>query len=47
MDHLQRRLEALEQQMRTVNHRLRWWRGRAGGAHLGAAIGDRTRRRMG
>jgi len=31
MDPLQTRLEALEQQMDTVNRRLRWWRGRAGG----------------
>jgi hypothetical protein len=31
MDHLQTRLEALEQQMRTVNRRLHWWRGLAGG----------------
>jgi hypothetical protein len=31
MDHLQTRLEALEQQMHTVNRRLRWWRGLAGG----------------
>jgi hypothetical protein len=31
MDHLQRRLEALEQQMHIVNRRLRWWRGLAGG----------------
>jgi hypothetical protein len=37
MDHLQTRLEALEhhvqtlhQQTRTVNRRLRWWRGLAG-----------------
>jgi hypothetical protein len=28
---LQTRLEALEQQMRTVNRRLRWWRTLAGG----------------
>jgi hypothetical protein len=31
MDQLQTRLDALEQQMRTVNRRLRWWRGLAGG----------------
>jgi hypothetical protein len=31
MDQLQTRLEALEQQMCTVNRRLRWWRGLAGG----------------
>jgi Grass antifreeze beta roll len=31
MDHLQTRLEALEQQMHTVNRRLRWWRGLACG----------------
>ena len=31
MDHLQTRLEALQQQMRTVNRRLRWWRALAGG----------------
>jgi hypothetical protein len=30
-DHLQTRLDALEQQMRTVNRRLHWWRGLAGG----------------
>jgi hypothetical protein len=30
MDHLQTRLEALEQQMHTVTRRLRWWRGLAG-----------------
>jgi hypothetical protein len=31
MDQLQTRLDALEQQMRTVTRRLRWWRGLAGG----------------
>jgi hypothetical protein len=31
MDHLQTRLDALEQQMHTVTRRLRWWRGLAGG----------------
>jgi hypothetical protein len=31
MDQLQTRLDALEQQMHTVNHRLRWWRGLAVG----------------
>jgi hypothetical protein len=31
MDQLQTRLTALEQQMHTVNRRLRWWRGFAGG----------------
>jgi hypothetical protein len=31
MDQLQTRLDALEQQMHTVNRRLRWWRGLAGG----------------
>jgi hypothetical protein len=31
MDHVHERLEALEQQMRTVNRRLRWWRGLACG----------------
>jgi hypothetical protein len=31
MEHLQTRLEALEQQMQTVNRRLRWWRSLAGG----------------
>jgi hypothetical protein len=37
MDHLQTRLDALEQQMHTVNHRLRWWRGLACGL-LGLAV---------
>jgi hypothetical protein len=31
MDQLQTRLDALEQQMHTVNRRLRWWRGLACG----------------
>jgi hypothetical protein len=31
MEHLQRRLDALEQQMHTVTRRLRWWRGLAWG----------------
>ena len=31
MDHLQTRLDALEQQMHTINCRLRWWRGLACG----------------
>jgi hypothetical protein len=31
MDQLQTRLDALEQQMHTMNRRLRWWRGLAGG----------------
>jgi hypothetical protein len=31
MDQLHTRLNALEQQLRTVNRRLRWWRGLAGG----------------
>jgi hypothetical protein len=31
MEQLQRRFDALEQQMHTVTHRLRWWRGLAGG----------------
>lgn len=31
MDQLQTRLDALEQQMHTVNCRLRWWRGLACG----------------
>jgi hypothetical protein len=37
MDQLQTRLDALEQQMHTVNCRLRWWRGLAGGL-LGLAV---------
>jgi hypothetical protein len=37
MDQLQTRLDALEQQMSTVNCRLRWWRGLAGGL-LGLAV---------
>jgi hypothetical protein len=31
MDQMQTRLDALEQQMHTMNRRLRWWRGLAGG----------------
>jgi hypothetical protein len=31
MDHLQTRIDVLEQQMHTVTRRLRWWRGLAGG----------------
>ena len=31
MDQQQTRLDALEQQMSTMNRRLRWWRGLAGG----------------
>jgi hypothetical protein len=31
MDHLQTRLEALEQRTSTVERQLRWWRGVAGG----------------
>ena len=31
MDHLQERLEALEQRTHTVEHQLRWWRGLACG----------------
>jgi SOS response associated peptidase (SRAP) len=38
MDHLQTRLEALEQQMHTVNRRLRWWRGLACGVVVLAAL---------
>jgi hypothetical protein len=38
MDQLQTRLEALEQQMHTVNRRLRWWRGLAGGAVMLAVL---------
>jgi hypothetical protein len=37
MDHLQTRLDALEQQMHTVTRRLRWWRSLAGGL-LGLAV---------
>jgi hypothetical protein len=37
MDHLQSRLDALEQQMHTVNRRLRWWRGLACGL-VGLAV---------
>jgi hypothetical protein len=39
MEHLQRRLEALEQQMHTVNHRLRWWRGLACGLAVVGLLG--------
>jgi hypothetical protein len=38
MDHLQTRLDALEQQMHTVNRRLRWWRGLACGAVVLAGL---------
>jgi hypothetical protein len=38
MDHLQTRLETLEQQMHTVNRRLRWWRGLACGAVVLAVL---------
>jgi hypothetical protein len=38
MDQLQTRLEALEQQMRTVNRRLRWWRGLACGVVVLAGL---------
>jgi hypothetical protein len=38
MDQLQTRLEALEQQMHTVNRRLRWWRGLACGAVVLAGL---------
>jgi hypothetical protein len=38
MDHLQTRLDALEQQMHTVNRRLRWWRGLAGGLLMLAVL---------
>ena len=37
MDHLQSRLEALEQRTHTVERQLRWWRGLAGGL-LGLAV---------
>jgi len=37
MDQLQTRLDALEQQMRTMNRRLHWWRGLAAGL-LGLAV---------
>jgi hypothetical protein len=30
LDHLQTRLDALEQQMHTMNRQLRWWLGLAG-----------------
>jgi hypothetical protein len=38
MDHLQTRLDALEQQMHTVTRRLRWWRGLAGGLTVLAVL---------
>jgi hypothetical protein len=38
MDQLQTRLDALEQQMHTVNHRLHWWRGLACGAVVLAGL---------
>jgi hypothetical protein len=38
MDQLQTRLDALEQQMHTVNRRLRWWRGLAGGLLMLAVL---------
>jgi hypothetical protein len=38
MDQLHTRLDALEQQMHTVNHRLRWWRGLACGAVVLAVL---------
>jgi hypothetical protein len=39
MDPLQTRLEALEQQMHTVNRRLRWWRGLACGLAVAGLLG--------
>jgi hypothetical protein len=39
MDQLQTRLEALEQQMHTVNRRLRWWRGLACGLAVAGLLG--------
>jgi hypothetical protein len=39
MDHLQTRLEALEQQMHTVNRRLRWWLGLACGLAVVGLLG--------
>jgi hypothetical protein len=39
MDHLQTRLETLEQQMHTVNRRLRWWRGLACGLAVLGLLG--------
>jgi hypothetical protein len=38
MDHLQTRLDALEQQMHTVTRRLRWWRGLACGLAVLAGL---------
>jgi hypothetical protein len=38
MNQLQTRLAALEQQMHTVNRRLRWWRGLAGGLLVMAVL---------
>jgi hypothetical protein len=38
MDHLQTRLDALEQQMHTATRRLRWWRGLACGAVVLAVL---------
>jgi hypothetical protein len=38
VDQLQTRLEALEQQMRTINRRLRWWRGLACGVVVLAVL---------
>jgi hypothetical protein len=38
MNHLQTRLDALEQQMHTVTLRLRWWRGLAGGLVMLAVL---------
>jgi hypothetical protein len=38
MDHVQTRLEALEQQMHTVTRRLRWWRGLACGTVVLAVL---------
>jgi trimeric autotransporter adhesin len=39
MDQLQTRLDALEQQMYTVNRRLRWWRGLACGLAVVSLLG--------
>jgi hypothetical protein len=38
MDHLQTRLDALEQQMHAMNRRLHWWRGLACGAVVLAVL---------
>jgi hypothetical protein len=38
MDQLQTRLDALEQQMHSMNRRLHWWRGLAGGAVVLAVL---------